>query len=135
MQGESSSDTVLVVDDDPEWRVFVTDALASSYAVVSVSTGSEGVRIARTTSPCAIVLDVLMAGAEDGFMILCELRKDPATRLDRLLGVLGPCNRLDQARELLKQSDSAKSLYPARQNRTTTGQRETRPVGNAPREE
>lgn len=80
MEDSGRNDTVLVVDDDPEWRAFVADALASCCAVVSASTGKDGVRIARTRRPSAIVLDVLLAGAEDGFTILCELRKDPATR-------------------------------------------------------
>jgi CheY-like chemotaxis protein len=80
METSRHSDTILVVDDDPEWRAFVADALASYDGGVSAATGRDGVRIARTTRPAAIVLDVLMAGAEDGFTILCELRKDPATQ-------------------------------------------------------
>ena len=73
-------DTILVVDDDPDWRTFVTDALASCYTVVSSSTGREGVWIAKVSRPAAIVLDVLMAGTDDGFTILAELRKHAATR-------------------------------------------------------
>ena len=80
MKTSSHKDTVLVVDDDPDWRAFVTDALASCYTVVPASTGRDGVWIAKTSRPTAIVLDVLMAGAEDGFTILAELRKNEITR-------------------------------------------------------
>lgn len=80
MDNRRNKPTVVVVDDDPEWRDFVSSALAPDYAVVAVASGSEGVRTARAKRPCAIVLDVLMSGDADGFMTLCELQKEPATR-------------------------------------------------------
>lgn len=80
MQTSSHKDTILVVDDDPDWRAFVTEALASIYTVVSASTGRDGVWNAKRSRPAAIVLDVLMAGTDDGFTILAELRGNETTR-------------------------------------------------------
>ncbi|MEI6149435.1 MAG: response regulator [bacterium] len=71
---------ILVVDDDPDWLEFTTNALASCYEVVTASNGRDGVRIAREMPLAAVILDVLMSGGEDGFSVLCELRKDPLTQ-------------------------------------------------------
>ena len=47
--------------------------------VVKASTGSEGLRLARTLRPAAITLDVVMPGM-DGWAVLRDLKLDAATR-------------------------------------------------------
>ena len=72
--------TILIVDDDPEWRDFVAGVLSEQYPVRCASCGQDGLRMARETRPGAILLDVIMPSGIDGFRVLCELRKDPLTR-------------------------------------------------------
>jgi CheY-like chemotaxis protein len=72
--------TILIVDDDPEWREFIGDTLGTEYAIRFATNGDDALRVAQETGPGAIVLDVMMPGGKDGFTVLCELRKDPATR-------------------------------------------------------
>ena len=71
---------ILVVDDDEEWRQFLSDALSPPYTVVASANGDEALAMARTAHPSLIFLDVMMPGGRDGFAIFCDLRKDPATR-------------------------------------------------------
>lgn len=70
---------VLVVDDDSEWRASVAVFLSDRYEVLCAGDGEEGLRVARTMKPAAVVLDVMMPGGRDGLTIFCELRKDPET--------------------------------------------------------
>ena len=71
--------TVLVIDDDPEWREFVYVALGEAYPVQFAENGEEGLLRARELHPDAIVLDVMMPGGQDGFSTLCDLRDCPET--------------------------------------------------------
>ena len=70
---------ILVVDDDEEWRQFLSDALSPPYTVVASANGDEALAMARTAHPSLIFLDVMMPGGRDGFAIFCDLRKDPKT--------------------------------------------------------
>jgi CheY-like chemotaxis protein len=76
----TTTQTVLIVDDDPEWRDFVAGTLSERYPVRFASSGEDGLRLARETLPSIIVLDVMMPGGMDGFRVLCELRKEEATQ-------------------------------------------------------
>ena len=71
--------TILVVDDDAEWRQFLCDVLGPRYTVAAAANGEEALVKARTVNPSLIFLDVMIAGGKDGFTIFCELRKDPET--------------------------------------------------------
>jgi CheY-like chemotaxis protein len=71
---------VLVIDDDPD----ALDLLERTFQgvgvrVVTATTGSEGLRLAKTLHPAAITLDVIMPGM-DGWAVLHELKLDPETR-------------------------------------------------------
>ena len=80
MSNENRNKTILIIDDDVEWREFIGNTLGELYAVRFATNGDDGLRLARETIPDAIVLDVMMPEGKDGFTTLCELRKDPATR-------------------------------------------------------
>jgi putative two-component system response regulator len=71
---------LLVVDDDPEELKATCKALGSLYPLLTAVSGQDALRIAREARPCAIVLDVMLAGGIDGFAVFNELRHDPATR-------------------------------------------------------
>ena len=72
--------TVLVVDDSPTERYFLTDLLRKNgYDVVSAETGEEGVAKAKQEKPDLILMDVVMPGL-NGFQSTRMLSRDPATQ-------------------------------------------------------
>lgn len=71
--------TVLIVDDDAEWRDLICQALGSEYPVRFATNGEDAMRIAIRTHPDAIILDIVMPGGKDGLMTFCELRKNQET--------------------------------------------------------
>lgn len=69
--------TVLLVDDDPDIREFVTFNLAKEgYHVVTAKDGAEGVEAARKHRPDLILLDVMMPGM-DGIEACEAIRAHP----------------------------------------------------------
>jgi CheY-like chemotaxis protein len=71
--------TVLIVDDDPEIREALTDALEGrGYDVLVASHGREALDLLRNspTVPCLIVLDLMMPNM-DGFEFISEQKLDP----------------------------------------------------------
>ena len=67
---------VLVIDDDPEIREWMVEAIGSvGFVVLAASSGPQGLAIAREARPAAIILDVLMPGM-DGWAVLSELKSD-----------------------------------------------------------
>ncbi len=77
-KGEPSGDTVvLVIDDDPAVRELVRRVLSKEgYQVAVAPEGEEGLLLAQTLQPTAIILDVLLPGM-DGWEVLARLKKDP----------------------------------------------------------
>jgi diguanylate cyclase (GGDEF)-like protein len=73
------SETVLVVDDDPDVARFVEVNLRSAgYDVAVGSDGEEAVRRAVEMRPDLVLLDVMMPKM-DGFEVAQRLRRDPRT--------------------------------------------------------
>ena len=68
---------VLVIDDNPDARKFIIEALAKEgMSAVTASDGEEGLRLAKQFHPAAIFLDVIMPRL-DGWSVLAEIKKDP----------------------------------------------------------
>ena len=71
---------VLVIDDDEHSRDLIRRALeVEGYSIATARTGDEGLELAQSLSPSLITLDILMPGT-DGWSVLSQLKKDPATR-------------------------------------------------------
>jgi CheY-like chemotaxis protein/signal transduction histidine kinase len=69
---------ILVIDDDPKIHDLMSRHLSKEgFEVITASSGKEGLRLARETSPLAITLDVLMPEM-DGWAVLSALKSDPA---------------------------------------------------------
>jgi len=73
--------TLLVIDDDDDIREIaqLTLELGTPWAVVTASSGADGVRTAEASSLDAILLDVMMPGM-DGPSTLKLLRRSERTR-------------------------------------------------------
>ncbi len=70
---------VLVIDDDPDAVYFVQENLnAHEFEITGARSGREGIEAARRQRPHAILLDIVMPGA-DGWQVLNDLKADPAT--------------------------------------------------------
>lgn len=72
--------TILVVDDETAMRETLAASLAEKgYRVVTAAGGKEGLRLARTEVPDAIILDVIMPDL-DGWTVLRSLKNDSELR-------------------------------------------------------
>jgi signal transduction histidine kinase/DNA-binding response OmpR family regulator len=70
---------ILVADDNPDMRRYVTDLLGRSYDVLAVRDGETALDAARSAPPDLVLSDVMMPGL-DGFGLLKALRADERTR-------------------------------------------------------
>src|SRR6516162_2686585 len=69
--------SILIVDDDPAARELLSAALkGAGFRLVQAGGGEEALRLARTLTPDAITLDVLMP-KPDGWDVLNALKADP----------------------------------------------------------
>ena len=75
------SKTLLIVDDDDDIRDVAQLALemGSPWTLLTADSGAAGIELLRSTTPDAILLDVMMPGL-DGLATLKALRSDPRTR-------------------------------------------------------
>ena len=84
---------VLVVEDEPIIRIYVSDILEQSgFDVIEAATGEEALsQIAEGERVCAIVSDVAMPGPIDGFELARRVRHDwPRTGVVLVSGVIEP---------------------------------------------
>jgi DNA-binding response OmpR family regulator len=72
--------TILVIDDSLTFREVLREAFqAAGYGVVEAATGEEGLRVAGTRRPDAVVVDGVLPGI-DGATVIRHLRLDAALR-------------------------------------------------------
>jgi PAS domain S-box-containing protein len=70
---------VLVIDDDPDAVYLVQENLnPQEYEILGAPNGADGLQMARNRQPDAILLDIVMPGA-DGWQVLHDLKADPNT--------------------------------------------------------
>jgi DNA-binding response OmpR family regulator len=73
---------ILVVDDEPDLLRFVRRALeAEGYQVQTAADGADGLRLALTTEPDLVVLDLLMPGVDGQAVLTALLAHDPGMRV------------------------------------------------------
>lgn len=70
---------ILVIDDTPQHLSLVSDVLEDSYTVKLANNGKRGLKIAASSMPNLILLDIIMPEM-DGFDVCQQLKADPATR-------------------------------------------------------
>jgi PAS domain S-box-containing protein len=72
-----SSDLILIIDNDPAIRELLSRFLQrEGFAALCAASGEEGLRLARSSTPSAILLDVMMPQM-DGWSVLASLKADP----------------------------------------------------------
>jgi len=88
---------VLCVDDSAADLNAIQKILASAnISVVSATNGKDAVQLARSEQPDLIFLDIIMADM-DGFAVMRELKKDPATKDIPVVFVSSKSQKADQA--------------------------------------
>jgi CheY-like chemotaxis protein len=87
-----SSASVLVVEDEPLVRDYVTDILGQSgFNVITASTGEEAQARIAQGGVCAVVSDVAMPGPMNGFELARWVRQEcPRTGVVLVSGVMEP---------------------------------------------
>jgi CheY-like chemotaxis protein len=79
--------TVLVIDDDPQFRELVVDILTErDFEVVSAPDGPSGMELARAAQPDVILLDMVMPGL-DGIATCSQLKGDAVVADIPVVGV------------------------------------------------
>lgn len=72
----SHSDTILVVDDEPEIvRAVRAGLTAQGYRVQTATDGDEALRSASAAAPDLVILDVMLPGGTDGLEVCRRLRE------------------------------------------------------------
>ena len=75
-----AGELILIVEDNENNRMLVRDVLQSrGYQTAETDNGEEGVRLARTSRPALILMDIQLPGI-NGMEALKLLRADAATR-------------------------------------------------------
>ena len=76
---DPSKKQILIIDDDPDAMYLLQENLdQQEFEVHGCRNGFDGLNRARTQKPHAILLDILMPGA-DGWQVLHDLKNDPIT--------------------------------------------------------
>ena len=79
LQTASAKKHILVIDDDPDAVYLLQENLdRTEFEITGARNGVDGLRLAREGRPQAILLDILMPGA-DGWQVLSDLKEDPST--------------------------------------------------------
>ncbi|MAT53807.1 MAG: hypothetical protein CMN32_04955 [Saprospirales bacterium] len=69
---------LLVVEDNPDLRSYISEAVASAYRVISADNGRRGLELALEYTPDLLVSDVMMPEM-DGFQLCEKLKTDERT--------------------------------------------------------
>lgn len=91
---------ILIIEDDEFLRNLIIRKLAEEgFDVVKADDGEEGLEKARTENPDLILLDLVLPKI-DGFKVLNEIKKDPATAPIPVIII----SNLDQKEDIKKTS-------------------------------
>jgi DNA-binding response OmpR family regulator len=93
---ERTRKRLLIVDDDPDIVAALERMLeAYDYEIFVAESGIEGIKLAQTFHPDAIVLDVMLPD-KDGYTVCYELKKDPTTHNIPILILTALPHQLDR---------------------------------------
>jgi two-component system phosphate regulon response regulator PhoB len=80
MGGLTMSKKVLVVDDDPDVRLFnVTVVEENGFTAIEASNGEEGLKLLKEEQPDLVILDVLMP-RQSGIRLFRDLKTDKSLK-------------------------------------------------------
>lgn len=72
-----ASETILVIDDDPDIRFFCTNLLeAEGYRVITADNEADGLELVAKKSPALIILDIMMERINSGYAVAEKIGKE-----------------------------------------------------------
>lgn len=71
---QDKSNTILIIDDDDDIRLFLTDILQDEYNVLSASDGISALDLLKKQTPDIIISDIIMPGM-NGFELIEQIKK------------------------------------------------------------
>jgi phosphoribosyl 1,2-cyclic phosphodiesterase/ActR/RegA family two-component response regulator len=81
--------TVLIIDDDPDYRKFVGELLQQNgWRVLEAEEGDAGIELAKLHRPTVVLCDLLMPGG-NGFQVCRALRSDDSLRHTKIVANSG----------------------------------------------
>jgi signal transduction histidine kinase len=95
----SSTATVLVVDDEPDMRRYLSSVLADRYAVLSATDGTEGLALARQARPELVLVDLMMPRM-DGWQLCARLKQSVDGATPKVVVVTARTDELAKIRAL-----------------------------------
>jgi DNA-binding response OmpR family regulator len=96
----STARLVLLIDDSPTFRAELGDALSrEGYVIATAASGPEGLRIAGSQRPAAIIVDGVMPEM-DGGTVIRRVRLDPALRTTPCILLTGSDDAASEVRAL-----------------------------------
>ena len=75
---DKSSPTILVIDDEMDFRIFLKHTFSDRYNVVLAESGEEGLEKLQMLSPQLVICDVMMEGL-NGFEVCEKIKSDTDT--------------------------------------------------------
>ena len=77
--------TVLIIDDDPDYRKFMGELLqAQDWQVLEAEEGNAGIELAKLHRPAVVFCDLMMPGC-NGFQVCRALRSDDSLRQTKIV--------------------------------------------------
>jgi CheY-like chemotaxis protein/signal transduction histidine kinase len=71
---------ILIVEDDPEFaKILVKECNSNKFSCIVVESGEQGIEIAKSKNPAAIILDINLPGI-NGWAVMKILKDNPGTR-------------------------------------------------------
>lgn len=75
---KSKDNDVLIIDDNPDLRLYIKDSLQDGYDIIEAENGEEGLKLAEQEIPDLIITDVMMPKI-DGYELTRLLRENKMT--------------------------------------------------------
>ena len=111
--------TVLVVDDDPDIREMVCEALvAAGHQTVEASNGEQALSLFKQRQPDLVVLDILMPPGINGIDVCRKIRKSDSTPIVFLSSKEDEVDRIRGLEECaIRYVTKTELIFPLRQQK------------------
>ena len=103
-QDRKQKGKILVIDDEPVNRTFLTNILTEQgYAVCPANDGESGLQLAKRTLPDLVLVDISMPGI-NGYQVCASLKNDPTIRNIPLILIVPTHHPINQPKAMLSGS-------------------------------
>jgi CheY-like chemotaxis protein len=87
-----SAPTILVVEDEPLVRIYLSEVLGQAgFEVIAATNGEDALEVTKRDDVCAVVSDVAMPGPFNGFELARRVKRlSPRTGVILVSGVMEP---------------------------------------------